>query len=238
MIGPDIYAADTGFALEVMHAYARPDNPLWIPETGRNDEFAKSLFYALGNGAIGFSPFGVDQSGWNSMGDDPVKAHSGNFALLGPMSREIARLNFKGKLKTSVEEPGQVQQELDFGSWQASVNYGFPQHDGRRPPGNKDFHGAALVAQLGPDEFLVTGLDSSVGFHLPGRLPGIRMQILSAEEGSYENGVPEGTASMERRRNRSRASISRIARGGADTLGQVLSLRRRGGAPKGLLTSV
>jgi len=76
MIGPDIYASDSGFALEVMHAYARPDNPLWIPETNRNDEFAKLLFYALGNGAIGFSPFGVDPSGWNSLGDDPVKAHA------------------------------------------------------------------------------------------------------------------------------------------------------------------
>ncbi len=189
MIGPDIYASDTGFALEVMHAYTRPDNPLWIPETNRNDEFAKLLFYALGNGAIGFSPFGVDQSGWNSLGDEPVKAHASNFALLAPMNREIARLNFEGKLKTSVEEPGQAQQELDFGPWQASVNYGFPQNDGRRPPGNKDFHGVALVGQLGPDEFLVTGMDSSVSFHLPGRLPGIRMQVLNAEEGGYENGV-------------------------------------------------
>jgi hypothetical protein len=43
----------------------------------------------------------------------------------------------------------------------------------------------ALVAQLGPDEFLVTGVDASINFHLPG----IRMQILSAEEGAYENGV-------------------------------------------------
>ena len=189
MIGPDIYASDTGFYLETMHAYARPDNPLWIPETGRTDDFAKFLFYALGNGAIGFSPFGVDQSGWNILGDDPGKAHASNYALLGPLNREIAQWNFEGKLKTSVEEPGQAQQELDFGSWQASVNYGFPQNDGRRPPGNKDFHGAALVAQVGSDEFVVTGVDSSVSFHLPGRLPGIRMQVLSAEEGSYENGV-------------------------------------------------
>jgi hypothetical protein len=28
-----------------------------------------------------------------------------------------------------------------------------------------------------------------VSFHLPGRLPRIHMEILSAEEGSYENGV-------------------------------------------------
>lgn len=189
MIGPDIYSADSEFAQAVMRAYSRPDNPLWIPETGRNDNFAKLLFYALGDGAIGFSPFGVDATGWNSMGDEVVKAHARNFALLSPMSREIAELNFAGKLKTSVEEPGRERQELDFGSWQATVSYGFPQRDGLRPPGNKDAHGVALVAQMGPDEFLVTGGDSSVSFHLPERLPGLRMQILSAEQGSYENGV-------------------------------------------------
>ena len=105
------------------------------------------------------------------------------------MSREIARLNFEGKLKTSVEEPGQAPQELDFGAWQATVSYGFPQSDGRRPPGTSDAHGAVLVAQLGPDEFLVTGIDARVSFRTPGRLPGLRMQILSAEEGGYENGA-------------------------------------------------
>jgi hypothetical protein len=189
MVGPDIYSSDSDFAQEVMRIYNRPDNPLWIPETGRNDNFAKFLFYALGDGAIGFSPFGIDSNGWNSMGDEPVKAHARNFELLGPMSREIAQLNFEGKLKTSVEEPGRERQEIDFGGWQATISYGFPQHDGQRPPGTTDTHGAALVAQLGPDEFLVTGIDSSVSFHVPGRLPGLRMLILSAEQGSYDNGV-------------------------------------------------
>ncbi len=189
MIGPDIYADDSPFFREVAKAYELPDNPLWIPETGRNDSFAKLLYYALGDGAIGFSPFGVDPSGWNLLGDEPTKAHAYNYALLGPMNREIAAWNFAGKLKTSVEEPGAAQQELDFGGWQATVSYGYPQNDGRRPPGNANAHGAALVAQLGPDEFVVTGVDASVNFHLPGSLPGQRMQILSAEQGSYENGV-------------------------------------------------
>jgi len=189
MIGPDIYSSDSDFAREVMRAYARTDNPLWIPETGRDDSFAKLLFYALGNGAIGFSPFGVDATGWNSLGDEPTKAHAYNFSLLGPINREIAQLNLEGKLKTSVEEPGRERQELDFGSWQATVSYGFPQRDGQHPPGTKDAHGAALVAQLGPNEFLVTGVDASISFHVPGRLPGLRMLILSAEEGSYDHGT-------------------------------------------------
>lgn len=189
VIGPDIYADDSQFYRETMNAYHRSDNPLWIPETGRDDSFGKFFFYALGDGAIGFSPFGVDQSGWNLLGDQPWKAHSNNFALIGPMSREIAKLEFEGKLRTAVEEPGQTEQEIDFGSWQAAVAYGFPQPDGRHAPGTKDAHGSALVAQLGPDEFLVTGVDASVSFHLPGKLPWIRSEILSAEQGRYENGV-------------------------------------------------
>ena len=189
MIAPDIYSNDSGFVHDVIAAYHRPDNPLWIPEVGRSDNFAKYLFYALGQGTICFSPFGVDPRGWNILGDQPPKAHPRNFALLEPLSREIAAWNFEGKLKTSIEEPGQSQQELDFGSWQATVSYGFPQFDGRRPPGTSDAHGTALIAQLGPDEFLVTGVDASISFHLPGRLPGVRMQILTAEEGSYQNGT-------------------------------------------------
>jgi len=105
------------------------------------------------------------------------------------MSREIAQLEFDGKVKTAAEEPGQATQELDFGGWQATVSFGFPQPDGRRAPGTQDAHGSALVAQLGPDEFLVTGVDASVAFHLPGKLPWIRSQIITAEQGTYKDGV-------------------------------------------------
>jgi hypothetical protein len=188
-VAPDIYGDDPGFVRDVLAAYNRPDNALCIPEVGRSDNFARLLFSALGRGAIGFAPFGADRRGWNILGNAPPAAHARNFALLAPVSGEIARLNFDGNVKTAVEEPGQVQQEVDFGAWQATVSYGFPQPDGRRPPGTKDAHGAALIARLGPDEFLVTGVDASVSFHLPGRLPGLRAQILSAEEGTYDKGT-------------------------------------------------
>jgi hypothetical protein len=189
MIGPDIYTDDSPFYQELLNTYKRPDNALWIPETGRGDSFGKFFYYALGDGAIGFSPFGVDQSGWNILGDQPWKAHADNFALVGPMSREIAQLQFAGKLKTAVEEPGQATTELDFGGWQATVAFGFPQNDGRRAPGTKDAHGAAIVAQLGPDEFLVTGVDASVTFHLPGKQAWMHSEIVTAEQGAYENGA-------------------------------------------------
>jgi hypothetical protein len=188
-IAPDIYGDDAGFVRDVLAAYHRPDNPLLVPEISKTDSFARYDFLALGEGALGIAPFGVDPRGWNILGDSAASGHARNFALLAPMTREIAKLNFEGKLKTSMEEAGKAQQELDFGDWQATISYGYPQYDGRRPPGTSDGHGVALVAQLGPDEFLVTGQDAAVSFHLPGRLPGIRMQILSAEEGAYENGA-------------------------------------------------
>jgi len=188
-IAPDIYGDDAGFVHEVLAAYHRPDNPLLVPEIAKTDSFARYDFLALGEGAVGIAPFGVDPRGWNILGDSAATAHSRNFALLAPMSREVARLNFEGKLKTSMEEIGKAQQELDFGAWQATISFGYPQYDGRRPPGTTSAHGVALVAQLGADEFLVTGIDAAVSFHLPGRLPGMRMQIISAEEGSFQNGV-------------------------------------------------
>jgi len=187
-IAPDIYGDDAGFVRDVLAAYHRPDNPLLVPEIAKTDSFARYDFLALGEGALGIAPFGVDPRGWNILGDSAATGHARNFALLAPMNREIAKLNFEGKLKTSMEDVGKAQQELDFGPWQATVSYGYPQQDGRRPPGTSDAHGVALVAQLGPDEFLVTGVDASVSFHLPGRPPGMRMQILAAEEGSYQNG--------------------------------------------------
>jgi len=189
MIGPDIYTSHSATVQQVFDTYNRPDNPLWVPETGRSDEYGKFFFYALGKGALGFAPFGVDRSGWNITGDEPWKRHAANFALIGPMSREIAQLEFEGKVKTAVEEPGQTSQEIDFGPWQATVSYGYPQPDGRPAPGTRDAHGAALVAQIGPDQFLVTGVDASVVFHLKGKPAWIHSQVVTAEEGVFENGV-------------------------------------------------
>ena len=188
-IGPDIYSDDSTFVHQIVQTYHRPDNPLLIPEIGRSDDFARYFFYALGEGAIGFAPFGVDKTGWNILGDQSWKSHPSNFELIAPISGEIAQAQFEGRLKTTIEETGQSHQEIDFGDWQISVSYGFPQSDGGYAPGTKDLHGAALVERLGPDEFLVTGIDASLIFHLPGMLPWSHSMIVTAEQGIYEKGV-------------------------------------------------
>lgn len=125
LIGPDIYSDDFGFYTSVLNTYGGHGNALFVPETGNGDSFSRFLFLALGHGAIGFSPFGVDRTGWTYSGEDGPKAHTENFALLAPMSREIARLNFEGKLQTAVEATGVTEQELSFGAWKASVRSAF-----------------------------------------------------------------------------------------------------------------
>ncbi len=191
ILAPDFYSDDLVLFREVIASYKRSDNPLFIPETGLAKNFSRYFFYALGNGAIGFSPFGVDYTGW-TIEDAKIPAWlSENFALLQPMSGEIAALNFAGKLQTAIEDKGAAQQVLRFGNVAAMISFG-PHSDGERPPGTTEGQGRALVAQLGPLEFLVAGFDTSVSFQLasdPGtKSPSQQLEILRADEGFYTEG--------------------------------------------------
>ena len=193
ILAPDFYSNDVELYHETVAAYHRDDNALFIPETGRTANFGKYFFYALGHGAIGFSPFGVDYTGWWGTEQTVPESLSENYALVGPMDREIAKLNFEGKLQTAVEQKGATREFLHFDGVDAVVSFGFPQRDGEVPPGTADDHGRAIVAQLGPLEFLVTGFDASVSFKVT-EAPGAeakneQLEILRADEGGYVNGI-------------------------------------------------
>lgn len=193
VLAPDFYSEDNDLYQQVVAAYAREDNPLFIPETGLASNFGRNFFYALGHGAIGFSPFGVDFTDWTLKNSKLPAFLSENFALLEPMAGEIARLNFEGKLQTAVEQKGMPRQRLHFPGVDAVVSYGFPQRDGEMPPGTTNLDGRALIAQIAPLEFLVTGFNASVTFE-PTEIPGEKLrneqiEILRADEGQYVNNV-------------------------------------------------
>jgi hypothetical protein len=192
LLAPDFYSDDMLFYREIIAAYHRDDNALFIPETGMQSNFGRYFFYALGHGAIGFSPFGVDYTGW-TISDEKIPSWlSEDYALFKPMAGQVAQLNFDGKLRTTIEDKGSVRTPLHFGDVDAVVSFGFPQRDGEMPPGNSDSHGRAMVAQLGPLEYLVTGFDASVSFKLAdtaGKAQNQQLEILRAEEGRYENGA-------------------------------------------------
>jgi beta-galactosidase GanA len=58
VLAPDIYQNDNARYRKVLELYSRPDNPLFVPETGGSAWNAHMLFAAMGRGAVGWAPFG------------------------------------------------------------------------------------------------------------------------------------------------------------------------------------
>jgi hypothetical protein len=109
-----------------------------------------------------------------------------NYRLIAPMMRDIARLNFEGKLQAVAEETGKPSNTLAFGQWNATVSYGSGRN-GRAPANNPEPTGRALVAQLANNQFLVAGYSCRVDFR-PAAADK-RRQFMRVDEGTYENGV-------------------------------------------------
>jgi hypothetical protein len=107
-----------------------------------------------------------------------------NYRILGPIMREVARLNFEGKLQAVAEEKDELKQTLDFGNWQAVVSYGVARNGS--PKGNSEPVGRALIAKIGENEFLVTGAFCRVDFKAAA---GGQRDFLRVEEGGYEKGA-------------------------------------------------
>jgi len=196
LIAPDIYMSGYTQYLKVLEGYARKDNALFVPETTNTSAGARFFFAALGHGAIGWSPFGLDLTGYSNwplgalvVDEKLIDLFALNYELVEPMDREIARLNFEGEVQGVAEDPAVHTQTLEFGPWTATVAYGLRQFDRRTaPPGNAEPVGRALVAQLGPDEFLVTGVLARVDFRLTDAASGKHREFVRVEEGTYVDG--------------------------------------------------
>ena len=191
LLAPDIYQPDSARYLKVLELYSRPDNALFVPETMGSQEQARMCFAALGRGAIGWSPFGLDYSiaaqqplGAPRLTEASLAPIALNYQILRPIMREVARLNFEGKLQTVVEQPGELTQTMDFGNWQAVVTFGVARNGAAR--GNQEPIGRALVAKIGENQFLVTGAFCRVDFKAAS---GGQRDFLRVEEGGYEQSV-------------------------------------------------
>ena len=200
LVAPDIYMPQYAQYEKIVKTYARKDNALFIPESGNSAQYARYPFMALGYGAIGWSMFGIDLTGYVNaplgaaqIDDTLIDAYALDYELLGSMDREIARLNFEGKLQAVCEDPAVRSQTLVFGPWTVTVGYGQPQFGGVRlgaaaATPNPDPTGRALVAQLGPDEFLVTGISARVDFRPTDATSGKRRAYIRVEEETYVDG--------------------------------------------------
>ena len=200
---PDIYDRSEKVYAKQLEHYARPDNPLVVPENGDAPEYSRFLWLALGKGAVGWAPFGMDATDYSNfplgarkLDAETLEAFASKYAVLAPIARDWARLAFEHPTLGFAKPDDGADQTQTLGRWKVTAQYGQWEFGEREwtwitvPPNpNKErpVGGAALI-QLRPDEFLLAGSDIRIRFGLDQSKPGDNVQFLDVEEGTYQNG--------------------------------------------------
>lgn len=190
-ISPDIYKQSYVQYVQEATPYSRPDNPLLIPETGRDLSFCRKMFYALGDlKGIGVSVFGVEGNGEDGV-PESLRDLAATYRVVESAMPLLAQAKRYGELHSFVEEQGIATLVTPMGDFEAMAQFG-PSHwgyGGARAAGTQKTTGRALIGQLGPEEFVIAGFDTTVNFRPKFGAAAPRADFVSAEEGSFENGV-------------------------------------------------
>jgi beta-galactosidase GanA len=191
-LSPDIYFPN--FA-EWCRRYARPGNPLFIPEAQRGTDAPVNVFYALAqHDAIGFAPFAIE-----SMTGRAAASLARSYGLLGALAPTILASQGRGSMAGLLpESPEQPQpQQVILGGYVLRVTYerqvpqslaeGGAGGGAPAPPAAAPGPAGGLVVATGPDEFLFAGTGVTVTFAPAGPENAVA-GILSVEEGTFVNG--------------------------------------------------
>lgn len=199
---PDIYDRDAGHVALYLDGYARPDNALMVPEIGNAPEFARFFYAALGRGAIGYAPFGMDETGYfnyplgaKSLDDATVDAIARKYGALSGMARDWAKIAYEHPTWGAAKPEDGAAQTTTMGDWSIRASFGewqFGEKDWTwiksvPPAWANDPVGGVAVAQLSATEFLVTGDHVRVRFDAAktGPANGIMLRV---EEGTMVDG--------------------------------------------------
>jgi Domain of unknown function (DUF5597)/Glycosyl hydrolases family 35 len=188
LLSPDIYFNE--FALWAGR-YARPGNPLFIPEAQGGSAGASNALYAFGHlSAIGFAPFGIDDQGnapLDLVGVTNPSEHLDSSAIshvymtLSRLAPMILEKQGTGGVNTAlIEGEAQRAARLSIGDYTANMT---------RAGSGTGARLAAMFLQTGPDEFLVVGSgDAQITFSTDKPGPPI-VAIESIDEEFFENGA-------------------------------------------------
>ena len=201
--GPDIYNRNAEAVAKYLERYAAGGAPLLVPEIGNAKDYARFAWPAFGSGAVMFSPFGMDTSGYynhplgaTELDDATVEAFAAPYRLLAPVARDWARIAMDHPTWGTARGSDGADQHHDMGRWRISTQYGrwmFGEDEwsfeGQEEHPLKDEPtGGAMVAQLGEDTFLLAGRNVRVRFDLADAAPGEQAQIIEVQEGTFEDG--------------------------------------------------
>jgi len=201
IVAPDIYIKESPKVDRVIELY-KAGGPLLVPEIGNDPVFARYVYDVLGAQAIGIVPFGIDLTGYSNypLGarniEEAIDAFARPYRLLAPMAREWAKLGFEKRVWGAGEPDDHSPRKLDLGRWTVSLAFnewqfgqkewfpeGTPMPDWAPYPS-----GGALLAELGPDEYLLTGQRVRVNFAPAANRNANGLIFASVEEGEYREG--------------------------------------------------
>jgi len=170
MLAPDIYRSDF---VKVCGKFQRMGNPLFIPETHPGIISSANVFYAIGQGALCFSPFGIDNKNWFPS-EEPIGK---SYQLLSRLMPYLQQYQGTDKMAGLISAKGE-KQELLMGKYKMLVNFSGNQ--------NPELPGYGIIIALSDDEFIVAGKGLTVTFLSGKDLPNCT-EIFSAYELVYKN---------------------------------------------------
>jgi hypothetical protein len=191
ILAPDIYLPDFP---GILAQYSRSANPVFIPESRGDAGGVANAFYAIGQlGAIGYSPFGIDNPGrlvvLRPDPNQPAPTDIENlplpqgYSVLSQLAPLILEHQAKGSIDAAWLNKEKQTQKLSLGNYTLEVDL----RRNRRAPNQVPELGYCLAIALGPDEYVVTGSDVQVTFSPNTAGPPIA-GLLSVEEGIYADG--------------------------------------------------
>jgi hypothetical protein len=171
LIAPDIYIEPHAEYRAICAGYARPDNPLFVPESMPGRANVLNMFYAIAeHGAIGYAAFGVE----SLLGPDGEPRAEGralidSFRCAAAAIPLILKHQQAGRLRAVAQEEHAGTQLLDFGDYEALALFGsggqpFVWRDFRHPPFAAEDRGRGLIAQAGEREFFLCGAGFRAAF--------------------------------------------------------------------------
>lgn len=202
-IGPDIYTRDAAAVERYLDRYAAGGAALIVPEIGNAAEYARFAFPAFGRGALLYSPFGIDATGFANyplgakvLDAATLEAFAAPYRLLGSAMTAWPQIAAEKPLWGTARGNDGADQSTTMGRWRLTAAYGrwaFGEDDwtwiARDPHPLTDVPtGGLVVAQLDADNFLVGGQNVRLRLALAAPAKGENAQVIAAEEGSFVDG--------------------------------------------------
>jgi len=181
LIAPDIYYPKY---YDSAAPYARPDNPLFVPEVNFQPFFGAVAFMTFATfDGLAFSPYGLEDGFGTQAWAARCAEFEDTYRVLRPLIPLIARHQYQGKLHAVIQgvSPGE--------GWAHDIHLG-----GEKVAALVEFtvpfnpvagRGRGMIIELAPDDYVIVGAGFRVSFReLEGPLRDT--QLLSLEEGTFE----------------------------------------------------